>query len=453
MKNEKIILQQEDIPKRYYNIAPDLPEPMSPPLNPETKLAIGPEDLAPLFPMELIRQEVSNNRYIDIPETVRQIYSRFRPTPIYRAHRLEKLLKTGAKIFYKYEGVSPSGSHKTNTAIPQAYYNHKEGIEKIVTETGAGQWGTALSYATSFFDIALEVFMVGISYRTKPHRKTMMQLFNSNTVVHSSPSNLTKFGSEILKNNPDHPGSLGIAIGEAIERAVGDRAKYALGSVLNHVLIHQSVIGEEAIVQMNSIDTNPDIIIACVGGGSNFAGLSYPFIREKIKHNSDTRFIAVESSAAPKMTRGEIVYDFGDSAKMTPLLKMHSIGSNFVPPPVHAGGLRYHGIAPSLSVLLKHNIVEAVSFNQLDIFNAAQLFIRAEGIVPAPESAHAIAQAITEAKKIPIDEDKTILFNLSGHGYLDLLGYDEFLSGSLTNDAAKQSNMNRSMKQIIKVQN
>ena len=451
MTTDKILLTREDIPKRYYNIAPDLPVAMAPPLNPATQQPIGPEDLAPLFPMELIKQEVSTDRYIDIPEEVREIYARFRPTPIYRATRLEKMLNTGAKIYYKYEGVSPSGSHKTNTAIAQAYYNYKEGVEKIVTETGAGQWGTALSYATSFFDIDLEVFMVSVSYLTKPHRKTLMKLFNQNTLVHASPSSVTQFGKKILAKDPNHPGSLGIAIGEAIERAVSSGAKYALGSVLNHVLIHQSVIGEEALIQFRNEDISPDVVIGCVGGGSNFAGLAYPFLRDKIRNNTDLRFVAVESSAAPKMTQGEIRYDFGDSGQMTPLLKMHSIGSSFVPPPIHAGGLRYHGIAPSLSVLLANNLVEAKAFNQLDIFKAAQLFINSEGIVPAPESAHAIAQAIEEARKVPIGDEKVILFNLSGHGYLDLLGYEEYLSGSLTNQRASQSKMENAIKAIINV--
>lgn len=442
---DKITLTEEEIPRQYYNIAADLPEPLPPPLNPGTKEPIGPEDLAPLFPMEIIKQEVSTERYIPIPEEVREIYARIRPTPIYRARRLEEFLNTGAKIYYKYEGVSPAGSHKTNTAIPQAYYNAKEGIETLVTETGAGQWGAALSYATGLFDISLEVFMVRVSYDSKPHRKTMMQLFNPNTAVHPSPSSITEFGKKILAEDSDNPGSLGIAIGEAIERAVSTGAKYSLGSVLNHVLIHQTIIGQEAKTQLESIDVYPDIVIGCVGGGSNFAGLAYPFVKDKIEGTKDLRIIASESGAAPKMTEGKVAYDFADSGQKTPLLKMHTIGSSFIPPPVHAGGLRYHGLAPTLSMLLSHNLVEATAISQIDSFKASQQFIQAEGIIPAPESGHAVAQAITEARKVPKGEEKTILFNLSGHGYLDLVGYQEFLEGRLTDDNASIESIEKSM--------
>lgn len=438
MKDDNTILRlsHEEIPRNYYNIIADLPVQLAPPLHPATREPVGPQDLAPLFPIELIKQEMSPQRYIPIPEEVREIYSRIRPTPIYRAKRLEEKLGTRAKIYYKYEGVSPAGSHKTNTAIPQAYYNAKEGIETLITETGAGQWGTALSYACSFFDMSLEVFMVRVSYDTKPHRKTLMKLFNDNTTVHASPSPVTEYGKRVLQEQPGSPGSLGIAIGEAIERAVTTGAKYSLGSVLNHVLLHQTIIGQEAKVQMQSIDAHPDVVIGCVGGGSNFAGLAYPFVQDVIARKADTKVIAVESLAAPKMTHGKIDYDFGDSGQMTPLLKMHTLGSGFVPPPVHAGGLRYHGVAPTLSVLLENRLVEAAAYPQTKVFEAAHLFIQSEGLVPAPESSHAVAQAIDEARNTLPGEEKTILFNLSGHGYLDLLGYEEYLGGNLKEHSA-----------------
>ncbi|MCE7734186.1 MAG: TrpB-like pyridoxal phosphate-dependent enzyme [Candidatus Heimdallarchaeota archaeon] len=442
-KKEILRLSIEEMPKSYYNIAADLTVPLSPPLNPGTKEPIGPEDLAPLFPIELIKQEVSTERYIPIPEPVREIYAQIRPTPIYRAKRLEEFLGTGAKIYYKYEGVSPAGSHKTNTAIPQAYYNSKEGVEKLITETGAGQWGTALSYATSFFDMELEVFMVRVSYDTKPHRKTMMQLFNDKTIVHPSPSRLTEFGKRLLDQNPHHPGSLGIAIGEAIEQTVKTGSKYSLGSVLNHVLIHQTIIGQEAKIQMENADIYPDIVIGCVGGGSNLAGLAYPFIKDKIEQKSDLEIIAVESGAAPKMTKGQFGYDFGDSGQMTPLLMMHSIGSDFVPPPVHAGGLRYHGLAPTLSNLLEQNLVTPKAYGQIEVFDAAKLFIQNEGIIPAPESSHAIAETIKQARQVPKGAEKIILFNLSGHGYLDLVGYEEYLQGGLQDHIASPSSINK----------
>ncbi|OLS21069.1 MAG: Tryptophan synthase beta chain 1 [Candidatus Heimdallarchaeota archaeon LC_2] len=453
MTHKEILrLSIEEMPRSYYNIAADLKIPLSPPLHPATMEPIGPEDLAPLFPMELIKQEVTQERYITIPEPVREIYSQIRPTPIYRAKRLEDFLDTGAKIYYKYEGVSPAGSHKTNTAIPQAYYNHKEGVEKLVTETGAGQWGTALSYATSFFDMELEIFMVRVSYDTKPYRKTLMKLFNDKTIVHPSPSRLTEFGNKLLDQNPNHPGSLGIAIGEAIEQTMKTGSKYSLGSVLNHVLIHQTIIGQEAKIQMNAIDNYPDIIIGCVGGGSNLAGLAYPFIKDKIEKKYDTEIIAVESEAAPKMTKGQIGYDFGDSGQMTPLLRMYSIGSDFIPPPVHAGGLRYHGLAPTLTALLEQNLVIAKAYPQVEVFDAAKIFIQTEGIIPAPESSHAIVETIKQARKIPKGTDKTILFNLSGHGYLDLLGYEEYLQGTMQDHVANATDITKSI-QTIKISN
>ncbi len=407
---------------------------MAPPLHPATKEPIRPQDLEPLFAKELIRQEVSTERFIPIPDEVLDIYAKYRPTPIFRATRLEKALKTSAKIFYKFEGVSPPGSHKPNTAIAQAYYNAKEGVEKLVTETGAGQWGTALAYAGTFFDLAVEVFMVRVSYDQKPYRRTIMQLYGAE--VHPSPSTITNFGKQILSTEPDHPGSLGIAISEAIERVMTQKnTKYSLGSVLNHVLLHQTIIGIEAKKQLELVDTQPDIIIGCLGGGSNFAGISYPFLMEKLRgKNENLKVIAVESTAAPKLTKGQVRYDFGDSAGMTPLIRMYTIGHKYVPAPVHAGGLRYHGAAPTVSHLLEHQVITAEAYSQKEIFEAAHLFAKTEGIIPAPESAHAVTSAIRHARRFKEDattEAPTILFNLSGHGLLDLLGYEEYLNKRL----------------------
>ncbi len=428
---KKIYLPEEESPKMWYNIVADMPNKPLPPLHPGTKQPVGPDDLAPLFPMELILQEVSQERYIEIPKPVRDIYKIWRPSPLIRAYELEKLLDTPAKIYYKYEGISPSGSHKPNTAIPQAYYNSLEGVRKITTETGAGQWGSALSYATQLFNIELQVFMVKVSYEQKPYRKTMMNIWNAN--VTPSPSNLTKAGKAILSKTPDSNGSLGIAISEAVEKAVEDsQTKYSLGSVLNHVLLHQTIIGQEAKKQMEMVDEYPDIVIGCFGGGSNFAGISFPFLQDKLTNNQELRVIAVEPEACPKLTQGEFRYDFGDTIGMTPLIPMYTLGHNFMPAEIHAGGLRYHGAGAIVSQLLNDKIIEAKAINQIESFKAGILFAQAEGIIPAPESTHAIAQTIREANIAKErGETKTILFNLSGHGHIDLGAYEKFISGNM----------------------
>lgn len=408
---------------------------MAPPLHPATRDPVGPNDLAPLFPKELIRQEVSTERYIDIPEPVLDVYRRYRPSPLFRAKRLEEALDTRARIYYKFEGVSPPGSHKPNTAIAQAYYNMKEGVEKLYTETGAGQWGTALAYSGAFFDIDVEVFMVRVSFDQKPFRRTLMQLFGAN--VHPSPSTVTEVGRRILENNPDHPGTLGTAISEAIEKTVGsENTKYSLGSVLNHVMLHQTIIGQEAQKQFKIADDYPDIVIGCLGGGSNFGGVAFPFVADKLQGKSpDLKVIAVESNASPKLTQGTFNYDFGDASGMTPLLAMYTVGHTFVPAPVHAGGLRYHGSAPTVSHLLKNQVIEAESYSQNQAFEAGQLFTRTEGIIPAPETNHAILSAIEHARQYPRkngeQDGPVIFFNFSGHGLLDLLGYQKFLANDL----------------------
>ncbi len=428
---KKIYLPEEEMPKFWYNIVADMPSKPLPPLHPATKEPVGPDDLAPLFPMELIMQEVSQERYIEIPDKVREIYRIWRPSPLIRAYELEKALDTPAKIYYKYEGVSPAGSHKPNTAVAQAFYNHAEGVKKITTETGAGQWGSALSYATQLFDMELQVFMVKVSFYQKPYRKTMMNIWKANTVP--SPTDLTEAGRKILAEDPDSPGSLGIAISEAVEIAVQDpQTKYALGSVLNHVLLHQTVIGLEAKKQMEMADAYPDIVIGCFGGGSNFAGISFPFLQDKIKQEKDMRVIAVEPESCPKLTRGEFRYDFGDTIGMTPLIPMFTLGHNFMPPAIHAGGLRYHGAGAIVSQLLKDGIIEAKAVHQLESFEAGVLFARTEGIIPAPESTHAVAQTIREALKAKEQgKETTILFNLSGHGHIDLGAYEKYLEGSI----------------------
>ncbi|OLS23616.1 MAG: Tryptophan synthase beta chain 1 [Candidatus Heimdallarchaeota archaeon LC_3] len=454
----RIDLSIEDIPKNYYNILSDfgnLSGQMAPPLHPGTKLPIGPQDLAPLFPLELIKQEVSAEKYIPIPEEVRDIYARYRPSPVFRAERFEAALKTSAKIYFKYEGVSPPGSHKPNTAIAQAYYNAKEGVEKLYTETGAGQWGTALAYAGQFFDLDIEVFMVKISYDQKPQRRTVMEMYGAK--VHPSPSNITEIGKKILGENPDHPGSLGTAISEAIEKTMSsENCKYSLGSVLNHVLLHQTIIGQEAQTQLESINEKPDIIIGCLGGGSNFGGLAFPFLEDKLQGKTpDLKVIAVESTAAPKLTQGEMKYDFGDTGQMTPLLRMYTVGHKFIPAPVHAGGLRYHGSAPTVSHLLENKIIEAEAYSQQLVFDAAHIFTKAEGIIPAPESAHAVASTIEQARQYPKDssssEGPVILFNLSGHGLLDLLGYQNFLSNKLQDFQVNHQMIKESMAQIPQI--
>lgn len=428
----KFLLTENDLPKDWYNIAPDLPSPVPPPLHPGTGQPIGPADLAPLFPMEVIKQEVTHERYVPIPDEVRAVYRLWRPTPLYRAHRLEEALglPDRVRIFYKYEGVSPSGSHKPNTAVPQAFYNKQEGVKRITTETGAGQWGSSLAMATAFFGIELKVYMVKISFAQKPYRRALMETYGATCVP--SPSNETNAGRAILAKDPESTGSLGIAISEAVEdAATRDDTKYALGSVLNHVLMHQTVIGQEALKQIEMADAWPDVVIGCAGGGSNFAGLSLPFVREKLAGKS-VRIIAVEPAACPSLTRGVYAYDFGDTAMMTPLVKMHTLGHSFVPAGIHAGGLRYHGMSPLVSHLLETGLIEAQAVKQRAAFESAVTFARSEGILPAPEPTHAINVAIQQALDAKESgERRTILFGLCGHGYFDLTAYDSYLSGSL----------------------
>ena len=426
-------LPQSRIPQAWYNIAADLPKPMAPPLHPGTLQPIGPADLAPLFPMALILQEVSTEREIEIPGEVRRIYAQWRPAPLYRARRLEQSLDTPAHIYYKYEGVSPAGSHKPNTAVPQAYYNKMEGTKRLSTETGAGQWGSSLAMACAFFGLECKVYMVRVSYDQKPYRRAMMETFGAK--VTASPSIETESGRAILREHPDSNGSLGIAISEAVEVAAKDpNTKYALGSVLNHVLLHQTVIGLEAIEQMAMAGDEPDVILGCAGGGSNFAGLTMPYIGRNLKGQSHARLVAVEPAACPTLTKGRFTYDFGDTGHLTPLVKMHTLGSNFMPPGIHAGGLRYHGMAPLVSHVMDLGLIEATSVQQLDAFSAGIQFARAEGIIPAPESNHAIAAATREALVAKRDgEQKTILFGLSGHGHFDMQSYIAYQAGQLQN--------------------
>ena len=447
MSDTKIFLPEKEMPRQWYNIMADLPKPMPPVLHPGTGQPIVPADLEPLFPMELIKQEVSTEQFIDIPDEVLDIYKLWRPSPLYRATRLEKALDTPAKIYYKYEGVSPAGSHKTNTAIAQAYYNKQEGVKRITTETGAGQWGSALSLACNFFDIECKVYMVKISFQQKPYRRSMIQTWGASIVP--SPSTDTNAGRAILEKNPDSPGSLGIAISEAVEdAATRDDTKYALGSVLNHVLIHQSIIGLEAQKQLEIAGDYPDIIIGCVGGGSNFAGIVFPFIKDKFE-GQNLRAIAVEPSACPTLTRGPYAYDFGDEAQMTPLLAMHTLGHNFVPPAIHAGGLRYHGMAPLISHLVREKHIEPVSYKQLAVYDSGKIFARAEGIIPAPESNHAIHATVVEALKAKEEgKKKTILFNLSGHGHFDMAAYDAYFAGKLKDHALPEGNIKQALDMI-----
>jgi tryptophan synthase beta chain len=431
MDRTKVLLDENEMPKTWYNILADMPVPVPPVLHPGTGQPVGPDDLAPLFPMALIMQEVSQDRYIEIPEPVRDIYKLYRPSPLIRARRLEKALDTPARIYYKYEGVSPAGSHKPNTAIAQAFYNKEEGVKKLATETGAGQWGSALALACNLFDIELEVFMVKVSYYQKPYRRSMMEVYGA--TVHPSPTNLTNAGRSILAQDPDSPGSLGIAISEAVEVAAtsGGSVKYSLGSVLNHVLMHQTVVGEEALKQFEKIDDYPDVVIGCVGGGSNYAGLAFPYMRERLA-GKKTRFVAAEPMACPTLTKGPYAYDYGDTAQMAPIVKMYTLGHTFVPAGIHAGGLRYHGMAPLISALYNAGYIEAVAYPQNPVFEAAIQFARAEGIIPAPESAHAIRAAMDEAIRAREEgTSRRILFNLSGHGHFDLGAYDSYLSGTL----------------------
>ncbi|HDO27706.1 MAG TPA: TrpB-like pyridoxal phosphate-dependent enzyme [Bacteroidetes bacterium] len=429
---KKILLQEHEMPAQWYNIRADMPGKMLPPIHPATGQPIGPADLAPLFPEELIRQEVSTERFIDIPEEVQDIYKIWRPSPLVRATRFEKLLDAPVKIYFKNESVSPAGSHKPNTAVPQAYYNYKEGIKRITTETGAGQWGSALAFATRFFNIDLNVFMVKVSFQQKPYRQFMMNTWGADVVA--SPSNLTEAGRKILAEDPASPGSLGIAISEAIEMALQDEnTKYSLGSVLNHVLMHQTIIGEETLRQFEKTDDYPDVVIGCFGGGSNFAGISFPFLRNNLKEGKQTRLVAVEPESCPKLTRGEFHYDFGDTIGMTPLLPMFTLGHKFIPPQIHAGGLRYHGAGPIISQLLKDNLMEAHALHQNECFEAGVAFARTEGIIPAPETTHAIAQVVREARQAREEGiPKTIVFNFSGHGLVDMTAYDHFLKGELS---------------------
>ena len=428
----KYVLSEKELPTRWYNIQADFKTPLPPPLHPGTGKPIGPQDLAPLFPMELIKQEVSQERWIEIPDEVRDILRLWRPTPLYRARRLEKALDTPAHIYYKYEGVSPAGSHKPNTAIAQAYYNKQEGVARLSTETGAGQWGSALAQACAFFGLQCKVYMVKVSYQQKPYRRILMETFGAQVVASPSPD--TQAGKKILEQDPDSPGSLGIAISEAVEdAATREDTKYSLGSVLNHVLMHQTVIGLETKKQLEKADAEADVLVGCIGGGSNFAGFSFPFVADKLTgKNKKRRIVAIEPSACPSLTKGTYAYDFGDTVGLTPLVKMHTLGHTFVPAPMHAGGLRYHGMAPLICKLYDEGVIEARAVPQLATFEAAVLFARAEGILPAPEAAHAVRGAIDEALVAKKEgKRKTIVFNLCGHGFLDLSAYEAYLAGNL----------------------
>jgi len=430
----KILLDESEQPTCWYNLLADLPVPPPPVLHPGTLQPVGPDDLAPLFPMELIGQEVTSERYVEIPGAVLDVYRLWRPSPLYRAHRLEKALGTPARIYYKYEGVSPAGSHKPNTAVPQAYYNARAGVRKLATETGAGQWGTALAFASALFGLDCEIWMVGASYDQKPYRRIMMETYGAQ--VHRSPSDLTQAGRAIRAEDPEHPGSLGIAISEAVEVAAQDpQTRYALGSVLNHVLLHQTVIGEEVLRQFASIGETPDLIVGCTGGGSNFGGLAFPFLREKLAGRMTPTIRAVEPASCPSLTRGVYAYDFGDTAGLTPLLKMHTLGHRFIPDPIHAGGLRYHGMSPLLSHVYQLGLIEALALPQTECFAAALQFARTEGIVPAPEPTHAVAACVREALACKESgEEKVILTALCGHGHFDLAAYDAYLSGRMVDE-------------------
>ena len=451
MEELKVFLSENEIPTHWYNIMADMPNLPKPPLHPGTGQPLTPDDLKPIFPMGLIMQEATLERWIEIPDEVRELYRLWRPSPLYRARYLEKALDTPARIFYKYEGVSPAGSHKLNTAIAQAYYNKKEGIKRLATETGAGQWGTALAQACNFFGLECVVYMVKVSYQQKPYRRSIMEIFGGS--VYASPSERTNTGRRVLAENPDTPGSLGLAISEAVEEAAGrEDTNYTLGSVLNHVLLHQTVIGLEAKEQMAKTGYYPDVVIGCVGGGSNFGGFAAPFACDKITKGTKVRMVAVEPTACPTLTRGLHTYDFGDVAGFTPLLYMYTLGAGFMPPGIHAGGLRYHGDSPILSQLVADKIVEARALDQTSIFKGAIQFAKCEGIVPAPESAHAIQQAIIEAIEArEAGEARTILFNLSGHGHLDLAAYDNYLSGNLIDYPLPEDDLQGALNNLPKV--
>jgi tryptophan synthase beta chain len=431
----KYLLPEDRIPKAWYNIAADLPKPLAPVLHPGTGQPIGPDDLAPIFPMALIAQEVTQEREVEIPEPVREVYRLWRPAPLFRARRLEKALDTPARIYYKYEGVSPSGSHKPNTAVPQAFYNKEAGTKRLSTETGAGQWGSSLAFAGSLFGLQVDVFMVKVSYNQKPYRRALMETYGARCVA--SPSMETEAGKAILAQDPNSSGSLGIAISEAVEVAAkNDDTKYALGSVLNHVLLHQTVIGLEALEQMEMAGDYPDVVVGCAGGGSNFGGIAFPFIGRNLKEGKKTRIVAVEPASCPTMTRGKFAYDFGDTAHLTPLVKMHTLGSTFMPPGIHAGGLRYHGMSPLVSHVLDLGLIEARAEHQLGCFAAGVQFARAEGIVPAPESTHAVKAGIDEALKCKAEGvSRTILIGLSGHGHFDMQAYTDYFAGKLQDHA------------------
>ncbi len=447
----KYVLDESRIPKAWYNIAADLPEPLPPPLHPGTGQPIGPDDLAPLFPMALIQQEVSTERYIEIPEPVRDIYRQWRPSPLYRARRLEKALGTPARIYYKYEGVSPSGSHKPNTSVPQAFYNKEAGVKRISTETGAGQWGSALSFAGALFNIPIKVFMVKVSFEQKPYRKALMEAYGAECVA--SPSRETQAGRAILEKDPNTTGSLGIAISEAVEvAATNDDTKYALGSVLNHVLLHQTIIGQEALLQMEMADDYPDVLVGCTGGGSNFAGLVHPFLGEQLRGGKKVDIVACEPTACPTLTRGKYAYDFGDTGHLTPLVKMHTLGSAFVPPGFHAGGLRYHGMAPIISHLQELKLIRSKAYHQTECFEAGVLLARTEGILPAPEANHAVKGAIDEALRCKKEGvSRVILFNLCGHGHFDMTAYMDYFAGKLEDRDYDSKLLDQSLAALPKV--
>ncbi|RJX15348.1 TrpB-like pyridoxal phosphate-dependent enzyme [Candidatus Bathyarchaeota archaeon] len=453
MKRVTVTLPLDEIPNQWYNILPDLPKPLPPPIDPETKEPMKPEKLERVFAKELIRQEMSLERWIPIPEEVREVYRSWRPTPLFRATRLEKALKTPAKIYYKYEGVSPPGSHKPNTAVAQAYFNMKEGIERLTTETGAGQWGSALAFGCAMFDLKATIYMVKVSYYQKPYRRLLMQLWNAEILP--SPSERTGFGKKVLEQDPNNPGSLGIAISEAIEDAVThENTKYSLGSVLNHVLLHQTVIGLETKKQFEVLDDYPDVIFGCVGGGSSFSGLFWPFYYDKVsgKAPKNVRFVACEPTACPTLTSGIYMYDHGDTARMTPLLKMYTLGHDFIPPPIHAGGLRYHGDAPTLCLLVKEGKVEAEAYTQTEVFEAAKLFAETEGMIPAPEPSHAIKAVVDEAIKCrEKNEEKTILFLLSGHGHFDMKAYEDFFEKKLQPYGYPKNEIEKSIERLKKL--
>ena len=448
MTETKFLLSESDIPRQWYNVQPDLP-PLPPVIHPGTGQPIGPDDLAPLFPMELILQEVSQDRFIDIPEAVRDVYKLWRPTPFFRAKRLEDALGTPAHIYYKYEGVSPAGSHKPNTAVAQAYYNKQAGVRGLTTETGAGQWGSSLAMACAFLDLECEIYMVKVSYQQKPYRRSLMQLFGA--TVMPSPSDRTNAGRAILERNPDSTGSLGIAISEGVEAAAtsGGAKKYALGSVLNHVLMHQTVIGEETLKQLELAGEYPDVVVGCVGGGSNFGGFALPFVRENLRSGKSSRIVAVEPAACPSLTKGKYVYDFGDTAMTTPLIKMYTLGHSFIPAPVHAGGLRYHGMAPIVCHLYDLGLIEARAETQNAIFEAAVQFARTEGITPAPEPAHAIRVVIDEALECKrTGEEKVIAFNLCGHGHFDMSAYDDYFAHRLPDVEYSEEEVERALAEL-----